>query len=83
MTRERRGRPNLRGKDACNRDKTEAGLKTDNTTNRAAREEQDINSYTDDPRLWDKAGTKKKTEPDYTRYTDSMVRHSQTEPEYT
>ena len=32
----RRGRPNLRWKDACKRDMTEMGLKEDNTTNRAA-----------------------------------------------
>ena len=32
----RRGRPNLSGKDECNIDMTEAGLKEDNTTNRAA-----------------------------------------------
>ena len=31
----RRGRPNLRWKDACKRDMTEAGLKEDNATNRA------------------------------------------------
>ena len=30
----RRGRPNLRWKDACKRDMTEAGLREDNTTNR-------------------------------------------------
>ena len=29
-----RGRPNLRCKDACNRDMTQAGLKEDNATNR-------------------------------------------------
>ena len=32
----RRGRPNLRWKDACKRDMTEVGLKEDNATNRAA-----------------------------------------------
>ena len=32
----RRGRPNLRWKDACKRDMTEMGLKEDNTANRAA-----------------------------------------------
>ena len=32
----RRGRPNLRWKDACKRDMTEVGLKEDKTTNRAA-----------------------------------------------
>ena len=32
----RRGRPNLRWKDACKRDMTKVGLKEDNTTNRAA-----------------------------------------------
>ena len=31
----RRGRPNLRWKDACKRDMTEMGLKEDNTTHRA------------------------------------------------
>ena len=31
----RRGRPNLRLKDVCKRDMTEAGLKDDNATNRA------------------------------------------------
>ena len=31
----RRGRPNLRWKDACKRDMTLAGLKEDNATNRA------------------------------------------------
>ena len=32
----RRGRPNLRWTYACQGDRTEAGLKEDNTTNRAA-----------------------------------------------
>ena len=32
----RRGRPNLRWKDACKRDMTAMGLKEDKTTNRAA-----------------------------------------------
>ena len=32
----RRGWPNLRWKDACERDMTEVGLKEDNTTNRLA-----------------------------------------------
>ena len=32
--RRRRGRPNLKWKDACKRDMTEVGLKEDNTTNR-------------------------------------------------
>ena len=31
----RRGRPNLRWKDACKRDMRQAGLKEDNATNRA------------------------------------------------
>ena len=31
----RRGRPNLRWKDACKRDMIQAGLKEDNATNRA------------------------------------------------
>ena len=44
----RRGRPNLRWKDACKRDMTEAGLKEDNATNRA--ELRTIDSYTGDPR---------------------------------
>ena len=45
----RRGRPNLRWKDACKRDMTEVGLKEDNTTNRAAWRNKII-SYTGDPR---------------------------------
>ena len=44
----RRGRPNLRWKDACKRDMTEVGLKEDNTTNRAAWRNKII-SYTGDP----------------------------------
>ena len=55
----RRGRPNLRWKDACKRDMTEVGLKYDNTTNRAAWWNKII-SYTGDPRSWDKPGKKKK-----------------------
>ena len=45
----RRGRPNLRWKDACKRDMTEAGLKEDSTTNRAAWRNKII-SYIGDPR---------------------------------
>ena len=45
----RRGRPNLRLKDACNRDMTKVGLKDDKTTNRAALRNKII-SYTSDPR---------------------------------
>ena len=45
----RRGRPNLRWKDACKRDMTEAGLKEDNATNRAAWRNKII-SYTGDPK---------------------------------
>ena len=45
----RRGRPNLRWKDACKRDMTEVGLKEDKTTNRAAWRNTII-SYTGDPR---------------------------------
>ena len=45
----RRGRPNLRWKDACKRDMSEVGLKEDNTTNRAAWRNKII-SYTGDPR---------------------------------
>ena len=45
----RRGRPNLRWKDACKRDMTEVGLKEGNTTNRAAWIKKLI-SYTGDPR---------------------------------
>ena len=45
----RRGRPNLRWKDACKRDMTKVGLKEDNTTNRAAWRNKII-SYTGDPR---------------------------------
>ena len=45
----RRGRPNLRWKDACKRDMTEVGLKEDNTTNRAEWKKKLI-SYTGDPR---------------------------------
>ena len=45
----RRGRPNLRWKDACKRDMLEVGLKEDNTTNRAALRYKII-SYTGDPR---------------------------------
>ena len=46
----RRGRPNLRWKDACKRDMREAWLKEDNTTNRAAWRKKLI-SYTGDP-IW-------------------------------
>ena len=45
----RRRRPNLTWNDACKRDMTKAGLKEDNTTNRAAWRKK-INSYTGDPR---------------------------------
>ena len=45
----RRGRPNLRWKDACKRDMTAMGLKEDKTTNRAAWRNTII-SYTGDPR---------------------------------
>ena len=45
----RRGRPNLRWKDACKRDMTQAGLKEDNATNRAKWRKKLI-SYTGDPR---------------------------------
>ena len=55
----RRGRPNLRWKDACKRDMTEVGLKEDNTTNRAAWSNKII-SYTGDPRWRDKPAKKKK-----------------------
>ena len=44
----RRGRPNLRWKDACKRDMTQAGLKEDNVTNRAEWRKKLI-SYTGDP----------------------------------
>ncbi len=47
--RRRRGRPNLRWKDACKRDMTQAGLKEDNATNRAKWRNKLI-SYTGDPR---------------------------------
>ena len=47
--RRRRGRSNLRWKDACKRDMTEVGLKEDNTTNRAAWRNKII-SYTGDPK---------------------------------
>ena len=47
--RRRRGRPNIMSKDACKRDMTDAGLKEDNATNRAAWRKK-INSYTSDPR---------------------------------
>ena len=55
-----RGRPNLRWKDACNRDMTQTGLKEDNAANRAEWRTKLI-SYTDDPRWRDKPGMKKKT----------------------
>ena len=45
----RRGRPNLRWKDACKREMTKVGLKEDNTTNRAAWRNKII-SYTGDLR---------------------------------
>ena len=45
----RRGRPNLRWNDACYRDMTEAGLKEDNATNRAAWRKK-VNSYTGETR---------------------------------
>ena len=44
----RRGRQNLKWKDACQRDMTEVGLKEDNATNRA--EWRKLISYTGDPR---------------------------------
>ena len=46
----RRGRPNLRGKDACKRDMTKAGLKGDNTKNKAAWRKE-INSYNGYPQM--------------------------------
>ena len=45
----RRGRPNLRRKDACKRDMTQAGLKEENATNRAEWRKKLI-SYTGDPK---------------------------------
>ena len=45
----RRGRPNLRLKDACNRDITEAGLKESKATKRAETRKKPI-SYSGDPR---------------------------------
>ena len=45
----RRERRNLKWKHACKRDMTEAGLKEDNTTNRAEWRNK-INRYTADPR---------------------------------
>ena len=45
----RRGRPNLRWKDACKRDMTQAGLKEDNATNRVSLRNE-ITSYIGDPR---------------------------------
>ena len=45
----RRGRPNLRCKDACKRDMTQAGLKEDKATGRADWRKKLI-SYTSDPR---------------------------------
>ena len=45
----RRRWPNLRWKDACKRDMTEAGQEDDNATNRAAWRKKLI-SYTGDPR---------------------------------
>ena len=44
----RRGRPNLRWKETCKRDMTQAGLKEDNATNRAKWRKKLI-SYTGDP----------------------------------
>ena len=55
----RRERPNLRWKDACKRDMTQAGLKEDNATNRAEWRKKLI-SYTGDPRGRDKPGMTKK-----------------------
>ena len=49
VKRRRRGRPNLRWKDACKRDTTYAGLKEDKATNRAEWRKKLI-SYTGDPR---------------------------------
>ncbi len=43
----RRGRPNLRWKDACKRDMTQAGLKEDNATN-GAEWRKKLFSYTGD-----------------------------------
>ena len=54
----RRGWPNLRWKDACKRDMTQAELKEDSTTNRAEWRKKLI-SYTGDPRRRDKPGMKK------------------------
>ena len=48
----RRGRPNLRWKDACKRDMTQAGLEEDNATNRAEWRKKLI-SYTGDPKWRD------------------------------
>ena len=45
----RRGRPNLRWKDACKSDMTQAELKEDNATNRAEWRKKLI-SYTGDPK---------------------------------
>ncbi len=45
----RRGRPNLRWKDTCKRDMTQAGLNEDNATNMTEWRKKLI-SYTGDPR---------------------------------
>ena len=45
----RRGRPNLRWKNACKKDMTQAQLKEDNATNRAEWRKKLI-SYTGDPK---------------------------------
>ena len=45
----RRGRPNLRWKDACKRGMTQAGLKEDNAANRAEWRKKLIR-YTGDPK---------------------------------
>ena len=53
----RRERPHLRGKDACKRNMTEAGLKEGNVYNKqGSMGESDQQLY----RRWDKPGTKKK-----------------------
>ena len=46
----RRGRPNLRWKDACKRDMIQAGLKEDNATNGAEWRKR-LLSYTGDPQM--------------------------------
>ena len=67
----RRGRPNLRWKDACKRDITQAGVKEDNATNRAKWRKKLI-SYTGDPQMTGQARDEEEEKPRNSTVTSTI-----------